>query len=293
QEEVPPAILEQEPWLREYRGRSVTELEILHGVLNDPAMGEHAFLYFRDPTYVQSLPAGDQGVFREGPTTEEIDRYGAAEAKRRAEERKQKLAQLKERLRASGLPVRENYPTPSALGALVLADFKSVIEQLYPEESQPDPLDHEAAEHEAFARSRARVYIGRQEHFDRLDEHARGEGPPLVIVGASGVGKSALAANWGLDYQTSHPEELVLMHFIGSSLASVEWMPLVRRILGEFKRRFGISIDIPDDSEALREAFANALTMVATKGRSILILDALNQLEDRDGAPDLVWLPPL
>ncbi|NIN98724.1 MAG: hypothetical protein GTO49_27880, partial [Anaerolineae bacterium] len=25
----------------------------------------------------------------------------------------------------------------------------------------------------------------------------------------------------------------------------------------------------------------------------MLILDALNQLEDRDGAPDLVWLPPV
>ena len=33
--------------------------------------------------------------------------------------------------------------------------------------------------------------------------------------------------------------------------------------------------------------------MAAARGRVILILDALNQLEDRDGAPDLVWLPPL
>jgi hypothetical protein len=33
--------------------------------------------------------------------------------------------------------------------------------------------------------------------------------------------------------------------------------------------------------------------MAAAKGRVVLILDALNQLDDRDGAPDLVWLPPL
>src|SRR5207245_1575086 len=39
--------------------------------------------------------------------------------------------------------------------------------------------------------------------------------------------------------------------------------------------------------------FANALYMAATKGRVILILDAVNQLEDRDQAPDLVWLPPV
>jgi len=42
----------------------------------------------------------------------------------------------------------------------------------------------------------------------------------------------------------------------------------------------------------LRIAFANALHMVAARGRLVLELDALNQMEDRDGAPDLVWLPP-
>jgi hypothetical protein len=33
--------------------------------------------------------------------------------------------------------------------------------------------------------------------------------------------------------------------------------------------------------------------MAAAKGRVVLVLDAINQLEDRDGAPDLVWLPPV
>ena len=30
-------------------GKSVTELEILHGVLNNPDMAERSFFYFRDP----------------------------------------------------------------------------------------------------------------------------------------------------------------------------------------------------------------------------------------------------
>ena len=56
---------------------------------------------------------------------------------------------------------------------------------------------------------------------------------------------------------------------------------------------FGIQIEIPDKPDALRMAFANALHMVAARGRLVLVLDALNQIEDRDGAPDLVWLPPV
>ena len=42
------------------------------------------------------------------------------------------------------------------------------------------------------------------------------------------------------------------------------------------------------EPNALRATFANWLHMVAAKGRVVLILDALNQLEDHDGAPDLV-----
>jgi tetratricopeptide (TPR) repeat protein len=290
-EEFPAAILEQYPWLENCRGRSVTELEILYGALNDPAMAGHAFFYFRDPGYIQSLPPAQQPVFRESATNEESDRYGTLEAVRRAEERIQKLIQLKQRIRASRLRVRENYPNPRALGEFVIADLKSIIDRLYPQGSQIDPLDREATEHEAFAQSRARIYIGRQAYYDRLDEHAHGEGLPLAIVGESGLGKSALLANWGLAYRASHSRDLVLTHFIGSSPASADWTALVRRIAGELKRRLGINIEIPDKAEALRATFANALYMAATKIRIVLILDSLNQLEDRDGAQDLVWLP--
>ena len=51
---IPPQLIEREPWLREHLNHSVTELEILHGVLNNPAMADHAFFYFRDPAYVRN-----------------------------------------------------------------------------------------------------------------------------------------------------------------------------------------------------------------------------------------------
>lgn len=65
---------------------------------------------------------------------------------------------------------------------------------------------------EAFAMSRARVDIGRQEYFRQLDAHAQGDGLPLVILGESGIGKSALLANWALRYRAQHPEDLVITH---------------------------------------------------------------------------------
>jgi len=277
-DEIPDDLIDEQKWLAEHREHSVTALEIMHGVLNNPAMAGRSFFYFRDPRYLERLPAG----------SDPADFAAENEAAR------EKVAVLKDRIRDSipGERVHEDYPDPQALGQLVLEDLTKIIEELYPKDETPDPLDREAAEHEAFAQSRARVYIGRQEYFDRLDEHAAGDGPPLVVLGESGSGKSALLANWALHHRAQHPDELVLLHFIGATPYSADWAAMVRRIMGELKRRFDLPDDIPDKPDELQLAFANWLHMAAAKGRVILILDALNQLEDREGAPDLVWLPP-
>jgi tetratricopeptide (TPR) repeat protein len=279
-ERLPDELLEREAWLREQfqTGKSVTELEILHGVLRNPAMAAHAFFYFRDPAWLDRLPPGAR---REDFVSEDT---ASAE----------KLRQLKQLIQASGLPVRENYASPEALGPLVLADLTTVIDRLFPEGSEPDSLTREALDHAAYARSRARVYIGRPESFARLDAHADGSGDqPLVILGESGSGKSALLANWAARYRQAHPDVFVLDHYIGATPASADWAAMLRRILGEFKARLGLTPEIPDHPDALRTAFPNWLHMAAAKGRVVLVLDALNQLEDRDGAADLIWLPPV
>lgn len=300
-EEIEPDLIRREPWLSTYSDRSVTELEIVHGVLRNTGEPSHAFLYLRDPTYADALPEKEQRNLQELPSPNEVERLGAEEAERRAAERREKLAALKKRIRKRRVPVREGYADPKALGELVLTDLTGVIDRLYPRGSEPDPLDREAAEHEAFARSRAGVidgreygvYIGGESYYDRLDEHVRDGGAPLVVLGESGSGKSALLSNWALRHRAAHPDELVLMHFIGANPYSADWAAMLRRVMGELARRFEIEGEIPDDAAQLRTTFADWLHMAAKRGRVVLVLDALNQLEDRDGAPDLVWLPPV
>jgi hypothetical protein len=115
-------------------------MEILHGVLRSPAMAKHAFFYFRDPAYLDHLPKdANPADFR----SENADHA-------------ERLRQLKARIRASGLPVRENYADPKALGQLVLADFTALIDRIYPEGSQPNPLNREAMDQDFYAASRER-----------------------------------------------------------------------------------------------------------------------------------------
>lgn len=318
-DEIPQELVDRERWLAEHRGQSVTELEILHGVLNNPAMTDHALFYFRDPSFINSLPREQQSDFLEIATADEVARLGQEEAERRAEDQRKKLAALKARVRQSSsshLRVREDYPTPKALGELVLKDLTELIDHLYPRDEKLDPLDRDALDHEAFAQSRSRVYIGRHEYFDRLNEHANGDGRPLVVLGESGSGKSAILANWAFGFRDSSPkpvsrkesrwmklsnrlhltaappkQPLLLLHFIGATPYSADWAAMLRRVMGEFKRHFEIAEDIPEQSDQLRPAFAHWMNLAATRGKVVLILDALNQLEDRDGAPDLTWLP--
>lgn len=318
-ETIPEDLIEREPWLYENPNSSVTELEILHGVLNNPEMAEHAFFYLRDPAYVSKKPM----EYRESATPEEIERYGEDETGRRAQRRREKLARLKERIRSSEFPVRENYPNPKEFGKLVQEDFTRVIEERFPLLGVPDALERERRAHETFAMSRystqkERVYVWRQADFDRLDAHAEGNGPPLVILGESGAGKSALLAHWVKRYRerlkkqphegemgSLHPTRSranlnhqlsqkthVIVHFIGATKDSTDWATMLRRLIGEFNRLFNLEIEIPSGPDALRRAFVEALWQVDARGRIVLIIDALNQLDNRDGAPDLVWLPP-
>jgi telomerase protein component 1 len=80
-------------WVQRRTGTSITELEILYGVLNDPGMHASAFFYFRDPRSLEGVPHDLRTEVYEETTLALAD----------------KLADLKQRIRTSGLPVLDGY----------------------------------------------------------------------------------------------------------------------------------------------------------------------------------------
>ncbi|MFX0064189.1 MAG: tetratricopeptide repeat protein, partial [Candidatus Hermodarchaeota archaeon] len=281
--EIDEDLISDQPWLEDHPGKSATELEIVYGVLQNPEMADHAFFYFRDPAYFQTIPEEKRKDYEE-----------------EQEASKAKLARLKERIRTSGLPVRENYKRPEEVGELILADLKQIITTKYPKGSEKSPLEREREQHQAFAKSRERVYIGRKEYYERLDRHVKGteeeeRGRPLVVLGESGAGKTALLANWLQQYQEEHPEAFVVAHFIGSTPASTDYGQIMKRLMEEIKAHYQLEEEVPVEIEQMREALPTWLVKAATQGRMVLILDGLNQLEEREAgkaeAQELHWLP--
>lgn len=289
--DIEPKVLEQEPWVKENPKKSVTELEILQGVLNNPDMADHAFFYFRSKQYVESLLASERDDYMESPSPEEIADYGLATATTLAQERKAKLEHLKNRIRQSGFPVRENYSDPKSFGDMVMKDFIELIDSLFPENAIPDEFDREVHIHDSYALSRCGCYIGGEYYFERLNQHILSTDPPLVITGESGTGKSSLIANWSTRFIADNPSWKIFRHFIGASPLSADPVEMLKRIIKELNRDAGIQMDIPKQVREIMDTFDRSLKAAAGKGKFILIIDALNNLEDKENAQGLGWLP--
>jgi nephrocystin-3 len=301
---VPEMIDEElagiQPWLKEHKEKSITELEIVHGVLQNPEIERLAFFYFRDSETSRKV----ENEISKNPDYRPEPEISSTKLKLLKEE-------ILKHQKNYPIPVRLNFPDAKTLGKLILEDLWKVIDKRFPIEKVPTPLERERMEHEAFAVQRRKVYIGREEYFNNLDEHTSGDGLPLVILGESGSGKSALIANWTQRYREKHPDDFMVLHFIGSTPDSADYVRILRRIMEEIRERYeprsekdrvnippltkggegGFSDEIPNDPKKAVEVFPLWLAKAAAKGKFILILDALNQLEDRDNAPELGWLP--
>ena len=165
------------PWLNEHHEQSVTELEIIHGVLNNPEAEKRAFFYFRDPR--KSLEIED-GLRKEKDYEPEPQAF------------LERLDRLKNEILKHEsdypVPVRRDFIDAKALARLVVDDLWNDIDKTYPIGDVPTPLERERMAHEAFAEERSSIYVGRDEYFKTLDKHVESDSPPLVLLGESGCG---------------------------------------------------------------------------------------------------------
>ena len=266
-------LLEQQPWLEEHRGgRSLTELEILHGVLNNSTrMAGRACFYFRSAEYARK-----KGRDYLPPTPENAE----------------KQADLKSRIRRSGFPIVD-YPTPEAVAERIEADLWKILDAAYPADEVPDEFERESLRHEAYALPRLRFYFGGERYIKALGD-ARSKGVQRVLIeGAAGGGKSALIANWLEGYCKAHPKDLVHAHYLGASADAADPVALVHRLIEAIKRITGSGEEIPGEPDKILESLPTWLAHASAYAekedtRWIIVIDALNALLD---LRDLRWLP--
>lgn len=272
-------LREEQPWLGRLKDRSVTELEILHGVLNDPDMAGRAFFYFRDPKYARNKGTNYLSE--------------SEEAEKRQRSLKERISKVSE---DRGIPLRLNYPDPQALAKQVEADLKAAIAEQFPFAQIPNSLQRQAREHEAFAETRRRTYIGKNAYYKSLNRHCRETGGPLVVLGDSGGGKSSLLANWVSRWRSDHREDFVFQHYIGGTPDSASPFRLMARLIGEIRNWIGDDTAQPKSNDDILRTFPEWLTKARLfaerrDARCIVVLDSLTQLEPDNQLHHLSWLP--
>lgn len=267
-------LLEVQPWIRNHLDKSVTELEFLYGLLNDDITQGQALVYYRDDQYSKRVPQSKRRDY--------VSEGNSA---------KLRLDDLKKRVKDKGVSLREIYKTPEEFGEYVLHDLWEAIDRDYPAGSEPTPLEIEATKHETFANIRRVVYIGREDYYKKLDNHIQNEASPLVVLGESGSGKSALVSNWVERYRNQNPDDLVFLHFIGGTADSADYIKLVQRLMETIKAWGLYDEEIPNESNKMVEMLPTWLSAAGSKQKFLIVLDALNQLDNRNAGQELGWLP--
>lgn len=260
------ALNEEYPWIISAvdDGISVTEMEMVYGVLDNPEFAKHAYFYTRSNTITK----------QEFKDTSEIAIN------------KQNF--LKERIRSSGFPVRENYESIQLLGDMVRNDLLKVIEEDFPLADAPTPLEQERSVHEAYSFTRRKAYIPRTENISTLDSYVSPETQPLIITGESGSGKSSLVSYWAHDYKKRHPDAFIVSHFVGAGSSGSGHVSIIQRVMEEIKDRYTLDDTLPTTQDAIEGEFQNWLAKIQQE-QMIILVDGLDRLPDQ--SRHLRWLP--
>jgi tetratricopeptide (TPR) repeat protein len=290
------------PDLLSFSDRSVTELEIRHGALNRK-ITKTPIVYF----YFRSHEASEAASSPE---------YS---------DHTQKLNAMKNEIRESIFPIREDFSTPETLGDLIFQDMAREIDRLFPVTSIPDVVERHSLYQHWLQKTHRFAHVPQNEPLARLDRFLAGRKNEnrLVICGEPGIGKSGMLANWlysrrqisnkqqqplqqggttliqrvkgwfrpGSDPSTPPMDELLIAHFIHGGESKVNWSEPVRDILIVMKRELGFFEAIPSRPDALAEILNRWLHLIASKRPVLLVIDGLDELLDSISESIPSWLP--
>lgn len=244
-------------------GRSLVEIETLLAARDDPSMRERIIFLFRDDP---------NGAGKEDDPSQAFRR----------------------RVERSGLGPLFRYASVMEFRSIVRRHLLSILDRVAPEGMGSDTwVVRQRRGHDAFALSRRRSYIDTPARLAALDCHAdqgawrREETStgdevrrslPLVVVGPSGSGKSALLSRWAAVRRKRHPEEFIVEHYIGATTDSIDPHLLLRRIMAEIRFRYDLADEAPTDSDTVVAEFPTWLARL--QETMIVVIDAVNQADD-------------
>ena len=255
------SVIERFPEVNKYveQHLSVTEMEMQFAVLN---RDEDMYAYF----YIKEQDENQEG-----------------------EDYPEMLNRLKQEVRQSKYP-SYGYTSPEDLANQVEAAFVNLLDALFPE-GNISQEEKERIGQRSFMNQLCQNYIKDESNFEVLDTWlAKEDCSQFVVTGASGLGKSALIANWlKAKLSDNNCEYNIIYHFTGNGGSESSSDCIIKSIANEIKRIYEWKDNEFETETKLEDLFVR----VSAKGDKplLIVIDAINQIVDVDNAKLLNWLP--
>lgn len=320
-QEVSADTLESYPGVKPYIGcASVTEMEIEHALLSPmqrivnsradtPAPAHHALFFFRNNPFEGGLEEPLRMVYTNAAEDDPLLADRALEAfKDKVRQNWQYVTEyacdwdrqllspelLAEneaaaagrltRFRTDGVPLKD----------VILAQLKAEIEKAFPEREPTgtqSELAKELEQQEQFLQISNEGFIERRGDFDAFYAYLQsGEARPMAVTAHAGMGKTSLLAHFISRFErNARINETLHYRFAGVSDGATGADKILRSILEELQSIGKISGEIPSENQEMRSNLKSLLAQAGGAGPTVVIIDAINQLEG--GMSDLAWIP--
>lgn len=254
-----PELRERYPWLDTAisndtnNSMSITEMEIQHGVLNNNDNVE-AIFFFKNT----SKPDNDK-----------------------------RLTELKEKIKEKYIPIE--YTKTSELCYYVNDIVSNIINKHFPNIDSMSALDKIRMTQKAYLNSRHFLYIPRCDDYN-INDFILSQKQCLVLVGESGVGKSALLANWIIQ-NNDNPTYHLIYHFVGNVFSENTWYSVLRHICDEICDLYMLdksAFTLDSVEEDIIAAFSKILTC---NKKLVVVIDGVNLINSHANDKLLRWLP--
>jgi WD40 repeat protein len=158
--------------------------------------------------------------------------------------------------------------------------------------SEVRKLELEAQAHERFGETRAPKdgFVGRDQELKAIADYLCDENDcnPLVVHGPSGTGKTALLARAA--QAAKEGKRRVIVRFLGTTPQSSNLRGLLANLCRALRTARDAEKEVPAELYEVQEEFDRLLTMATAEKPILLFLDALDQLDEADGARQTYWL---
>jgi len=209
-----------------------------------------------------------------------------------------KLTMLKRKLRAQKSHPTIEYKSLEELGDQIERALIDWVERLFDATSDVRGTQEDAQK--TFVKRLRQKYAPNQADYDALDAFAKSDSSVLTVVGASGVGKSSLLANWSARLERENPSRRVVTYYIGADERAdtpTDVLSFLTQTLASNESTFEFLKEksvLTLEERTLAFSYAVAEFLKASdENELIVVVDGLDRLIDVGGAKELTWLPRL